>query len=219
MDSDMRSVDLRVTGVFDNYLFDYVYVSRNTLENAWGTVPETKNAYVDFKEGMEVHQASADLLASDDVLSVSLAADLRSTIGNLLESMDLVVLIVLVCSGALAFIVLYNLTNISITERRREIATLKVLGFFQNETAQYVFRENLILTGIASLFGIPAGLALLHYVMAQIVIKQMYFGCRLAPLSYVWSVLITFAFAVLIDLALRVKIDRIDMAESMKAIE
>ena len=182
-------------------------------------VPETKNAYVDFKEGMEVHQASADLLASDDVLSVSLAADLRSTIGNLLESMDLVVLIVLVCSGALAFIVLYNLTNISITERRREIATLKVLGFFQNETAQYVFRENLILTGIASLFGIPAGLALLRYVMAQIVIKQMYFGCRLAPLSYVWSVLITFAFAVLIDLALRVKIDRIDMAESMKAIE
>ena len=219
VDSDMRSVDLRVTGVFDNYLFDYVYVSRNTLENAWGTVPETKNAYVDFKEGMEVHQASADLLASDDVLSVSLAADLRSTIGNLLESMDLVVLIVLVCSGALAFIVLYNLTNISITERRREIATLKVLGFFQNETAQYVFRENLILTGIASLFGIPAGLALLRYVMAQIVIKQMYFGCRLAPLSYVWSILITFAFAVLIDLALRVKIDRIDMAESMKAIE
>ena len=168
---------------------------------------------------MDVHQASAKLLASDDVMAVSLAADLRSTIGNLLESMDLVVLIVLVCSGALAFIVLYNLTNISITERRREIATLKVLGFFQNETAQYVFRENIILTGIASLFGIPAGLALLRYVMAQIVIKQMYFGCRLAPLSHLWSVLLTFAFAVLIDLGLRLKVEKIDMAESMKAIE
>ena len=219
VDSDRHSTDLRVTGVFDNYLFDYVYVTRDTLEEAWGEAPEVKNAYLELREGMDVHQASAKLLASDDVMAVSLAADLRSTIGNLLESMDLVVLIVLVCSGALAFIVLYNLTNISITERRREIATLKVLGFFQNETAQYVFRENIILTGIASLFGIPAGLALLRYVMAQIVIKQMYFGCRLAPLSYLWSVLLTFAFAVLIDLGLRLKVEKIDMAESMKAIE
>ncbi|MBR3748414.1 MAG: ABC transporter permease, partial [Firmicutes bacterium] len=219
VDDDMRKIDLKVTGIYDNYLYDYVFVSADTFEEAWGEVPEVKNAYVNFREDTEVHRAAADLLSSDEVVAVTLAADLRNTIGSLLNSMDYVVVIVLVCSGALAFIVLYNLTNISITERRREIATLKVLGFYQNETAQYVFRENMILTAIATLFGIPMGIALLRYVMAQVVIKNMYFGCRLAPLSYVYSIVLTFLFAVLINLALRRKIDKIDMAESMKAIE
>ena len=219
VDDDMRKIDLKVTGIYDNYLYDYVFVSADTFEEAWGEVPEVKNAYVNFRKDTEVHRAAADLLSSDEVVAVTLAADLRNTIGSLLKSMDYVVVIVLVCSGALAFIVLYNLTNISITERRREIATLKVLGFYQNETAQYVFRENMILTAIATLFGIPMGIALLRYVMAQVVIKNMYFGCRLAPLSYVYSIVLTFLFAVLINLALRRKIDKIDMAESMKAIE
>lgn len=219
VNEDLQKLDLKVTGIFDNYLYDFVFVTADTVETAWGKLPETKSAYVNFREDMDVHQAAADLLSSDDVVDVTLAADLRSTIGNLLSSMDYVVVIVLVCSGALAFIVLYNLTNISITERRREIATLKVLGFYQNETAQYVFRENLILTAIAALFGIPLGIALLRYVMAQVTIKQMYFGCRLAPLSYVYSIVITFLFAILINLVLRRKIDAIDMAESMKAIE
>ena len=219
VDEEMRRIDLRVTGIFDNYLYDFVYVSADTFEQEWGTAQEVRSAYVNFREDLDVHQAAAALLSSDGVVDVTLAADLRSTIGNLLSSMDYVVVIVLVCSGALAFIVLYNLTNISITERRREIATLKVLGFYQNETAQYVFRENLILTAIASLFGIPVGMALLRYVMAQVVIKQMYFGCRLAPVSYAYSILITFLFAILINLVLRRKIDAIDMAESMKAIE
>ncbi|MBP5749329.1 MAG: ABC transporter permease, partial [Firmicutes bacterium] len=219
VDEDMRKIDVKVTGIFDNYLYDYVYVAAETFEEAWGEVPEIKSAYVNFRDGAEVHQSAADLLASDEVLAVTLAADLRSTIGNLLSSMDYVVVIVLFCSGALAFIVLYNLTNISITERRREIATLKVLGFYQNETAQYVFRENMILTAIASVFGIPMGILLLRYVMAQVVIKNMYFGCRLEPPSYAYSILLTFLFAVLINLVLRRKIDSIDMAESMKAIE
>ena len=219
VDEDLRKIDLKVKGIFDNYLYDYVFVTADTFEEAWGEVPEVKSAYVNFKEGADVHKSAADVLSSDEVVAVTLAADLRSTIGSLLSSMDYVVVIVLVCSGALAFIVLYNLTNISITERRREIATLKVLGFYQNETAQYVFRENLILTAIAAVFGIPMGIALLRYVMSQVVIKQLYFGCRLAPLSYVYSILITFVFAILINLVLRRKIDSIDMAESMKAIE
>ena len=219
VDDDMRSLDLKVTGIFDNYLYDFAFVSEDTFEEEWGTLPEVKNAYVNFLSEDEVHKAAAELLSSDDILAVSLAADLRSTIGSLLSSMDYVVVIVLVCSGALAFIVLYNLTNISITERKREIATLKVLGFYQNETAQYIFRENLILTGIAALFGIPMGIALLRYVMSQVTIKQMYFGCKLAPLSYAVSIAVTFVFALLIDLVLQRKIDNIDMAESMKAIE
>ncbi|MBR5641029.1 MAG: ABC transporter permease [Firmicutes bacterium] len=219
VDDELRKMDLKVTGIFDNYLYDYVFVTEETFAVAFGFVPDYKNAYVNFPEEADLHRSAAELLSSDDILDVTLAADLRSTIGSLLSSMDYIVIIVLICSGALAFIVLYNLTNISITERKREIATLKVLGFYQNETDQYVFRENLILTGIAAVFGIPAGIALLRYVMAQVTIKQMYFGCRLAPLSYVYSIVITFVFAILINLVLRRKIDNIDMAESMKAIE
>ena len=218
-DDDYRTLTVTVTGIFDNYLYDYVFVSEETVRKQFGAEPERKTAYVNFPEGADAHRSAAALLSREDVLSVSLSQDMMTTVDSMLQSMDYVVLIVLISAGALAFIVLYNLTNISITERKREIATLKVLGFFQGETAQYVFRENLILTGIASLFGIPLGILLLRYVMSQVVIQSMYFGCRLAPVSYVLAVAITFVFAVLIDLVLRRKIAAIDMAESMKAIE
>ena len=114
---------------------------------------------------------------------------------------------------------LYNLTNITITERTREIATLKVLGFYQREQNSYVFRENIVLTGISALCGIPMGIVLLRYVMAQIKISSIYFGCRLAWESYLMAVLITFAFTLIVDLVLTSKTRRINMAEAMKAIE
>ena len=158
-------------------------------------------------------------MGADHVSHVTLTADMRTRVGSMLESLDYIVLIVLVCAGALAFIVLYNLTNITITERTREIATLKVLGFYQREQNSYVFRENIVLTGISALCGIPMGIALLHYVMAQIKISTIYFGCRLAWESYLLAVLITFAFTFIVDLALTSKTRRINMAEAMKAIE
>ncbi|MBR5741278.1 MAG: FtsX-like permease family protein, partial [Firmicutes bacterium] len=218
-DDDLNTLEVTVSGIFDNYLYDYVFVAAETFERAWGSSPAVKSCYIDFADGVDIHAGTAKLLSSDGISAVSLAEDFREMVGSLLSSMDLVVLIVLVCSGALAFIVLYNLTNISITERKREIATLKVLGFYQIETSRYVFRENLILTGVASLVGIPLGILLLRYVMDQVTIQQMYFGCRLEPLSYVLAVAITFVFAILIDLVLRRKIAAVDMAESMKAIE
>ena len=144
---------------------------------------------------------------------------MEARVSSMLDSLNYIVLIVLVCAGALAFIVLYNLTNITITERTREIATLKVLGFYQKEQNAYVFRENLVLTGISTLCGIPMGIGLLHYVMAQIKISTMYFGCRLSPLSYLFAILITFIFTAVVDIALTAKIKRINMAEAMKAIE
>ena len=110
-------------------------------------------------------------------------------------------------------------TNNTITQRTREIATLKVLGFYTHEQNLYVFRENLVLTVISAACGIPMGIALLNYVMAQIKISHMYFGCRLAPASYLLSVIITFFFTVIVDLALTYKTKRINMAEAMKAIE
>ena len=216
---DYKSLTVTVSGIFDNYIYDYIYVSADTCAAQWGQAPECNTAYVNFAEGQETNAAGAVLLGADHVSHVTLTADMRTRVGSMLESLDYIVLIVLVCAGALAFIVLYNLTNITITERIREIATLKVLGFYQREQNSYVFRENIVLTGISALCGIPMGIALLRYVMAQIKISTIYFGCRLAWGSYLLAVLITFAFTFIVDLALTSKTRRINMAEAMKAIE
>ncbi len=218
-DSDYNTVRATVSGIFDNYIYDYVYISAQTYSEALGENPEINTAYVCFKEGEDERSAGAALLNCENVAGAFINNDMRTRVGSMLASLDYIVLIVLVCAGALAFIVLYNLTNITITERSREIATLKVLGFYQNEQNAYVFRENIILTAIAAVAGIPMGIALLNYVMAQIKISSMYFGCRLNLASYLISIAITFAFTVIVDLALTVKTKRINMAEAMKAIE
>ena len=167
------------------------------------------NSLVDFnKHGQPLLQtamavnAGAEILNIENVASLSLVADMKTRVGDMLSSLDYIVLIVLVCAGALAFIVLYNLTNITITERTREIATLKVLGFHRGEQNAYVFRENIILTIISAICGIPFGIALLQYTMSQIKIDGMYFGCRLNITSCILSLVITLFFTVAVDIAL-----------------
>ena len=218
-DTELREVTLTVSGIFDNYINDYAYIRADTFRDQWGAVPEIKTAYLRMAEDTDQHAAAASILGDGNVAAVSLVGDMRERIGNMLSSMDYIVLIVLVCAGALAFIVLYNLTNISINERRREIATLKVLGFYPAESTAYVFRENMILTGVSALAGLPMGYALLWYVMNQIKIKSFYFGCRAAPLSYVLAVVLTFVFAAAVAFLLYFKLERINMADSLKAIE
>ena len=216
---ELREVKLTVSGIFDNYIYDYAFVQADTFREQCGYVPETRTALLKLKEGVDHHKVAASITSDKNVAMITVLADMRERVSSMLTSMNYVVLIVLVCAGALAFIVLYNLTNISINERKREIATLKVLGFYPKESAAYVFRENLILTGISALAGLPMGYALLWYVMSQIRISSFYFGCRAALLSYVLSVAITFAFAVLVAFFLYFKLEKIDMADSLKAIE
>ncbi len=218
-DPELREVTLTISGIFDNYIYDYAFIRADTFREQWGSAPETKTAYLKLRENADVHTAAADILGDGNVAAVNIVSDMRERIGNILTNMNYVVLIVLVCAGALAFIVLYNLTNISINERRREIATLKVLGFYPGESASYVFRENMILTLISALFGLPMGYALLWYVMRQIKISSFYFGCRAAPLSYVLAVALTFVFAAVVAFLLYFKLEKIDMADSLKAIE
>jgi len=129
------------------------------------------------------------------------------------------VILVIVCSAALAFIVLYNLTNITITERLREIATIKVLGFRSAETAIYVFRENLMLTVIGAIAGVPLGQLLLRFLMTKIKVDQVSFHVHVNGLSYLFSFLYTLLFAVIVDLVMYRRLERIDMAESLKSIE
>lgn len=218
-DPDFREVTLIVSGIFDNYIYDNAFIRADTFRAQWGAAPEIKTAYLNLAEEADRHAAAASIVSDRNAAAVNVLDDMRERVGSMLASMNYIVLIVLVCAGALAFIVLYNLTNISINERRREIATLKVLGFYPKESAAYVFRENMILTGISALAGLPMGYALLWYVMRQIKISSFYFGCRAAPLSYVTAVALTFVFAAAVAFLLYFKLEKIDMADSLKAIE
>ena len=137
----------------------------------------------------------------------------------MMGSMDYIVLLIIVCAGSLAFIVLYNLTNINITERIREIATIKVLGFYDRETADYVFRENLALTAIGALLGLGLGKGLHAFVMYQVKIDMLSFRTLILPGSCAWSLLLTFCFAMLVNGVMYFKLEKINMAESLKAVE
>ncbi|MBQ7728631.1 MAG: FtsX-like permease family protein [Clostridia bacterium] len=219
VDSNMKSIRLKVSGIFDNYIYDYAFFSEETFLEQLKTLPDINTSLIRFQSGTDIHVEGAKILSNRNIASVSLSEDMEKQASGMLQSLNYIVLIVIVASASLAFIVLYNLTNISIMERKREIATLKVLGFYKAETASYVFRENLLLTFFSSLFGIPLGYLLLRYIMQQINIKSLYFGLKLSPLTCVLAVILTFVFALFAELFMLKKIENINMAESLKAIE
>ncbi len=218
-DDDLGSLTVTVSAICDNYVFNYVYVSPDTYLEQLGTEPEYKNLYLLAHEDADPYQEGAMLAEDDGVSNVAINEATRSQVDNMLTRMDYIVLVVVVCAGALAFIVLYNLTNINITERIREIATIEVLGFYQNEVASYVFREIFMLSALGSLVGLAMGKGLHAFVMAQVQIDSMFFPCWIAWQSYGYALVLTLVFTLVIFLALKPKLRKIDMAESLKSIE
>lgn len=218
-DSEMNSLTVNVSAICENFIYNYAYISKETYQEQTGKEPEFKSAYVVVKEGEDIHEVAAAIADSDQVLSVSLTGDMRERIASMMKSMDYIVLLIIVCAGSLAFIVLYNLTNINITERMREIATIKVLGFYARETADYVFRENLALTGLGALAGLGLGKWLHWFVMDQVKIDMLSFKTMIVPGSYIISLLFTFGFAMLVNGLMYVKLEHIHMAEALKSIE
>ena len=221
-DSDNNELTVTISDLCDNYVFNYLYITDETYEANWDKKPEVNSAYVvktDGEDALETHEVGAILMDANNVSSVSSSEDFKNRIENIMESLDYVILLIIACAGALAFIVLYNLTNINITERIREIATIKVLGFYPKETSTYVFRENLILTAISALVGLPLGKWLHNFVMTQIQVSLMNFDIRVAPLSYGLALIGTFVFATIVNLVMRKKLDKISMTESLKSVE
>lgn len=218
-DDDNKVLELTVSDCCVNYIYNYIYVREASCIEAWGSAPEQRTAYVNAAEGGDVHACAARIMDSDDVSQVSVNNDMRERVGSIMGSMNYIVLLVIACAGALAFIVLYNLTNINLGERIREIATLKVLGFFPPETSAYVLRENLILTAIGAAAGIPMGIALHRYVMAQIKLDMITFNVRISWVSFVLAIVMCFVFTFIVDIFMRLRIRKINMAESLKAAE
>ncbi len=216
---DRDSVSVTVSGIFENYVGNYVCVGADVYESVFGEEPTVNAVFAVSVADGDLHSIAASLINDCGADGVSVSADLRERVDGMMASMNYIILLVIICAGALAFIVLFNLGNINITERVREIATIKVLGFYPGETGAYVLRENIVLTAMGTAFGIIPGIALHRFVMAQIKIDMVSFAVKILPQSYLYAVALTFVFSIAVDLIMRRKLSRISMTESLKSVE
>lgn len=224
-DEDMRSISVTVAAVYENYIYNYVHISEETWTALTGCEPERRTVYLNLAGGQGeetdalAHSLAAELMKLEQVSSVTVNADTMNRISKMMASLDIIVVVVILCAAGLAFVVLYNLTNINITERVREIATVKVLGFYKKETAAYVFRENVLLT----LLGMAVGLVLGHFlhrvIMNEIRVDLIAFDIWVSPLSYLYSGLLTLAFAWIVNKSMGGKLEGISMTESLKSVD
>ena len=217
--SDLEELHLTVSDIYDNHVYNYAIVSPETITEQWGREPEYQMAFICMKDGADVHALSAAISDLSFVMNVAVSEDLAATVGRMMEALDLVVWVIVFCAGLLAVTVLYNLTNININERIREIATIKVLGFNASETAAYVFKENLALTVVGTLLGLVFGKLLLIFVMSQIKIDMVWFTVLTEPVSYLWSIGLTLLSALVVDFVFYFRLDKINMAEALKSVE
>ena len=205
---------LRVTGVCENYLRHYVFIDIDSLADA-----RANTALLRCGEGTDPAALGASLRALEGVSYVSLTRQERELMENSMRSMDLLIALVVACSGALAFITLFNLTNINIMERVREIATVKVLGFYPKETAAYVLRENVLLSFLGAALGLGLGKGLHTIIIRALVVDYMSFDARVTLLSYVLAFAVTLLFTLLTNAAMHRRLAAVDMAESLKSVE
>lgn len=218
---DEQTGTFTVSGVCEHYISNYVYMSAATYEAGFGT-PVSYNAALSklTDDNQEVRDAvSETLLAMDNVASLTFTQDSIVQVLNMLNSIDAVVVLIIVCAASLAFVVLYNLSNINIAERVKEIATIKVLGFYDREVNAYVNRESVALTLIGTLFGVFGGIALHRFIIVTVEVDAVMFGRDIQPLSFVYAIALTLLFSTLVNLVMQRSLRRISMVESMKAPE
>ena len=208
-----------VGGITENYLGHYAYMLPQGYKTAFGEDPVYDMVYAKLAAGADGGSVSDALLAIKDVNTVSFVADKITTYEGMLDVMNKLIFIIVGLSAALAFVVLYNLTNINITERVREIATLKVLGFTRGEVNAYIFREVMVMTLIGALLGCVLGVPLTFYIAQAAETANMMFGRSIEPLSFVLSFLLTMGFAVLVAFTMRGKLVHVNMVESLKSNE
>ena len=216
-------VEMEIAGFFEYYVGNVAYMTRGTYENIYGQQPEFKTAYMNIKDSQlkdkDMDDVIREIMEEDNVKFAMATDTIRDNFNDSVKNIDYIVWVLIICAGALSVIVLYNLTNINICERKKELATIKVLGFFDNEVRGYIFREVYLLSGIGVIAGIPLGLLLHRYVIRTAEVGGMMFGRNIYLSSFILSIVITFAFTVLVSFIMRRSIRKINMVESMKATD
>ncbi len=219
--SETRRVPVTITAPFENYPNHYIYMTPETYETITGEAPEYNVLYFrhDLGTGMEQDKLGEELLNVDGVLTVSFNSNTVKTFTAMLDALGLVIVVIIASAGLLAFVVTYNLTNINITERIREIATLKVLGFYDIEVDKYIFRENIILSLIGTAAGLVLGRYLATFVITTAEVDLVMFGRNIYPASYIIAAAATVLFSVLVTFAMHKRLRNVDMIEALKSVE
>ncbi len=215
----INTYEFRVGGITENYLYSYVYATPEQYSAAVGRAPDYETVWGIFRDGEDVEKMCSEIIGSENVLGLSKFSDMKEQFNKVLQGLISVVVLIIVCASLLAFIVLYNLTNINITERTREIATIKVLGFTDKEVAGYVYRENVVLTLLGSGLGLALGIFLHRFIIVTAEVDAVMFGRQIHPVSYLFAFAMTVVFSVMVAFVMHFRLKNIDMVESLKSVE
>ena len=211
-----KKYETTIAVITENYMGHYVYMTPKVYEETFGREPEYADVVFTMKEEYrnEAEETGQKILEFPAALSISYTTSLAAQIERMLSSLETVIIVLIISAGMLAFVVLYNLNNINITERQRELATLKVLGFYDGEVSQYVFRENILLTLVGVLAGAGFGVLLHRFVIVTVEVDAVMFGRDIRPVSFLYCALFTCGFSAIVNAAMHYKLKKIDMVES-----
>lgn len=218
-EDQFESRDVKIAAICENYVGHYIYMTPALYEETFGKPVEYNTVLIKIADPDMENDIGQNLLAQNAVVSVSYMDSIKTTLDDMLGSLDIIIVVLIISAGMLAFIVLYNLNNININERRRELASIKVLGFYDLEVAAYVYRENIYLTIIGMAFGCILGKILHQFIIVTVEIDSCMFGRIVYAPSYIYSMLLTVAFTILVNIAMFYKLRKIDMVESLKSVE
>ena len=221
MTGENRGVAIPVSHICENYMSHFAYMTDGMYRRLYGTAPEYNSILYRVAERDEkvAEKAGERAMQMDAALSVTYTGNTKNQLDNMLTALDSVIIVLILSAGMLAFVVLYNLNNININERKRELATIKVLGFYDREVAAYVYRENILLTILGSIFGAFLGMLLHRFIIVTVEVDLCMFGRNISLLSYAVSALITCGFSILVNGVMYFKLKKIDMVESLKSVE
>lgn len=220
--SDEDTVEVIVTDITENYIYHYMYISSQKYEQIYNEKVNNNKVIANIQEDIDDTRKSgitATLLENKNLTNAAFTFDTFDMFDDAMKSLNSVVLILIVSAGLLAFVVLYNLSNINISERVRELATIKVLGFYDREVTSYVYRENIILTIIGSLLGLVIGYFLNDFIITTCEVDLVMFGRVIKVISYIFALIITFVFSTIVNIATHFTLKKIDMIESLKSVE
>ena len=218
---DGKNYETKIAAVTENYMGHYIYMTGNVYEQIFGEKPDYSATVFTVKEEYKESESEVgnEILKYPAALSISYTSSLEAQLHRMLGALDTVIIVLIISAGMLAFVVLYNLNNVNITERQRELATLKVLGFYDTEVSAYVYRENVILTLIGVLAGAVFGIFLHRYIIRTVEVDAVMFGRNINPVSFLYCGLLTIGFSMIVNLFMHQKLKKIDMVESLKSVE
>ena len=216
-----KNKEAKVSAICENYVSNYAYMAPGMYKELYGDEAKYNSIFFMTPEhdSASASQLGQEALKYKGALSVSYTGSVMNEVNDMLSSLDTVIVVLITSAGMLAFVVLYNLNNININERKRELATFKVLGFYDKEVSAYVYRENILLTLIGAAVGSGLGTILHRFVIVTVEVDAAMFGRNIEPLSFVYSILFTFAFSLFVNGVMYFKLKKIDMVESLKSIE